>query len=33
MNRSSLVSKGLMAAVLAVCGMTAHAADKVTIRR
>ena len=32
MYRSSLVSKGLMAAVLAVCGMTVHAADKVTVQ-
>ena len=32
MNRSSLVVNGLMAAVLAVCGMSAHAADKVTIQ-
>jgi len=32
MTRSSLLSKGLAAAVVAVCGMTAHAADKVTIQ-
>jgi NitT/TauT family transport system substrate-binding protein len=32
MNRSSLVVKGLMAAVVAVCGMSAHAADKVTLQ-
>jgi NitT/TauT family transport system substrate-binding protein len=32
MNRSSLVVNGLMAAVLAVCGMAAHAADKVTVQ-
>ena len=37
MTRSSLVRKtvmlkGLMAAVVAVCGMTAHAADKVTVQ-
>jgi len=32
MNRSSLVANGLMAAVLAVCGMSAHAADKLTVQ-
>ncbi|MEO7107593.1 MAG: ABC transporter substrate-binding protein, partial [Rhodoferax sp.] len=30
--RSSLLSKSLMAAVIAVCGMAAHAADKVTLQ-
>jgi NitT/TauT family transport system substrate-binding protein len=32
MTRSSSFGKGLLAAVLAVCGMTAHAADKVTVQ-
>ena len=32
MTRSSLMRKGLVAAVMAVCGMAAHAADKVTIQ-
>ncbi|MFZ3127392.1 MAG: ABC transporter substrate-binding protein, partial [Rhodoferax sp.] len=32
MTRSFKFSKGLLAAVVAVCGMTAHAAEKVTVQ-